>query len=138
MKSHARQGVVESGARSSSSAKNCQPTIAPKSVLPGRLVPFSIGTRLGARLRCKVPAGSGFHDGRIVLLKSLDSMLVAPAEETVDRLTVRASRVRISDVRGEELNEAPRCSVAGRGDRHRHSFEPGAGKLAVGWLIGHR
>lgn len=78
------------------------------------------------------------NNSRVDLLESLDSVCVAPAEKTADRLAVRASRVQVPDVCGEELNEAPRCSVTGRGDRHRDMLEPGAGKLAVGWMIGHQ
>ena len=55
----------------------------------------------------------------LICVKVADASRLAPTEEIADGAAVGAARVRVPDVGGEELDEAPGGAVAGAGDERR-------------------
>ena len=56
-----------------------------------------------------------------------DAVMLAPGEESANRMQVRRSGVLVADGGGEEFQKAPGRVLAGGGDQHRH-HHGGAGR----------
>ncbi len=69
--------------------------------------------------------------GRAKILK-LQVARFAPMEKLGHGLGVGRACVFVADVRGEELDEAPRCPLAGAPNQSRKRIEAGAGEIAIG------
>ena len=65
-------------------------------------------------------------------LEVADAMRLAPREEMPDGLRRRRAGVPVADVRGEELDEAPRSTLAGAGDRDWQSLQGRLGRAGGG------